>query len=150
MSLTRSAAGDFSALPPRARLLGLDPGGRRMGVAIADALGAVAMPLCVIRRKRFGDDIALLKEIIKDHEIGGIILGLPLRMDGQEGRRAQSVRDFAAALYEALGVPLAFWDERLTTKAAERDVSSKKSGEMVDALAAAHILQGALDMRAQG
>ena len=76
-------------------------------------------------------------------------MGLPLQMDGQEGRRVQSVRDFARALYDALGVPLAFWDERLSTKAALRGVVSRKSGEMVDALAAAYILQGALDMISQ-
>ena len=145
----RRPAGDFSALPAGVRLMGLDPGGRRLGVAISDGLRTSALPLCVIERRRFADDIASLKTIIKDHRIGGIILGLPLQMDGQEGRRVQSVRDFAKALYDALGVPLAFWDERLSTKAALRGVVSRKSGEMVDALAAAYILQGALDMISQ-
>ncbi len=142
----RLAAGDFSALPVRARVMGLDPGRRRIGVAISDGLRSSALPLCVIERKRFADDVAVFKKIIEEHKIGAIILGLPLRMDGSEGRRAQSARDFGRALYEALGIPLAFWDERLSTKAAQRRTThSQKAREMVDALAAADILQSALD-----
>ena len=137
-------------LQPGNRLLGLDVGSKTIGLALSDATRAVATPLSTIRRTKFARDVAELAEIIETHDIFGLVIGLPLNMDGSEGPRAQSVRAFARNLGNQLNLPLVFWDERLSTAAAERtlldaDASRKRRGEVIDKVAAAFILQGALD-----
>ena len=142
-------------LAPDARLMGLDLGAKRIGVALSDVTRTVATARTTIRRTKLSRDIETLRAMIAAEGIGGIVVGLPLNMDGSEGPRAQSARDTAARLAEGLGLPLALWDERLSTLAAERplldaDLSRRKRARVVDRVAAAYILQGALDrMRAQ-
>ena len=130
--------------------MGLDLGTKTIGVAISDGIRLTATPLETIRRKKFGLDAARLCEIIDENNIKGIILGLPLNMDGSEGPRAQSTRAFARNLGTKTPLPIAFWDERLSTAAVTRtlieaDVSRAKRAKVVDKLAASYILQGALD-----
>jgi len=139
-----------TALTPRARLLGLDVGSKTIGLAISDSNLAVASPLTTLKRGKFASDIARLKEIASERDIGGLIVGLPIAMDGSEGPRCQSVRQFAANLLALLDLPLAFWDERFSTIGAERplrdaDMSHRRRAEVIDKMAAAYILQGALD-----
>jgi putative Holliday junction resolvase len=131
-------------------LLGLDLGERTIGVAVSDRIGAVASPLETIRRKKFGTDAARLQEIANDRSAGGLVLGLPRNMDGSEGPRCQSTRAFARNLSRLTDLPIGFWDERLSTVAAERalleaDTSRKRRAEVIDHVAAGYILQGALD-----
>ncbi|MCG7622428.1 MULTISPECIES: Holliday junction resolvase RuvX [unclassified Epibacterium] len=138
------------ALPPMTALVGLDFGEKTIGVAVSDRIGAVATPLETIRRKKFTLDSNRLLEIIAGREIGGIVLGLPRNMDGSEGPRCQSTRAFARNLSRVTDVPIGFWDERLSTVAAERalleaDTSRKRRSEVIDHVAASYILQGALD-----
>jgi putative Holliday junction resolvase len=139
-----------AALAPRARLLGLDVGSKTIGLAIADSALAVASPLTTLRRGKFAADAAKLREIATERGIGGLIVGLPVAMDGSEGARCQSVRQFAANLLAILDLPLAFWDERFSTIGAERplrdaEMSHRRRAEVIDKMAAAYILQGALD-----
>ena len=145
---------DFAAALPAGRgLMGLDLGTKTIGVAVSDRLLSSASALETVRRVKFTADAARLAEIAKARELAGIVLGLPANMDGTEGPRAQSTRAFARNLsrlpeFEAL--PIAFWDERLSTVAAERalleaDTSRKRRAEVIDAVAAGYILQGALD-----
>ncbi|MEX2202354.1 MAG: Holliday junction resolvase RuvX [Dongiaceae bacterium] len=139
-----------NALAPRARLLGLDVGSKTIGLAIADSAFTIASPLETIRRTKFTADAVVLERVIREREIGGLIVGLPVNMDGSEGPRCQSVRQFARNLLERIDLPLAFWDERLSTMAVTRtlieaDMSRKRRGEVVDKMAASFILQGALD-----
>jgi len=142
---------DFAAALPRARALaGLDLGDKTIGVAVSDGLRQVATPLQTLRRTRFGTDAAALLAIVTARRIGGLILGLPRNMDGSEGPRAQSTRAFARNLSRLSDLPIAFWDERLSTVAAERalleaDTSRKRRSEVIDRVAAGYILQGALD-----
>ena len=142
---------DVTALAgTRGPLLGLDPGTRTIGVAVSDGLRMTATGLETIRRTRFTDDAARLAEIARGRGVAGIVVGLPRNMDGSEGPRAQSARAFARNLAERLGLPVALWDERLSTVAVERaliaaDSSRKRRAEVIDKLAAAYILQGALD-----
>jgi putative Holliday junction resolvase len=142
---------DFvAALPPMTALVGLDFGEKTIGVAVSDRIGAVATPLETIRRKKFTLDSARLLEIIAHRDIGGILLGLPRNMDGSEGPRCQSTRAFARNLMPLTDLPIGFWDERLSTVAAERamleaDMSRKRRAERIDNIAASYILQGALD-----
>lgn len=139
------------SLPRGGRLLGLDVGSKTIGLAISDPRLTIASPLETIRRKRFTDDVAILTRIIAERGIGGLVIGLPISMDGSEGPRCQSVRQFAANVLEKIDIPIAFWDERLSTAAVTRmmideaDLSRRRRGEVVDKLAAAYILQGALD-----
>ncbi|SNS76343.1 Holliday junction resolvase RuvX [Antarctobacter heliothermus] len=142
---------DFAAaLAPMSALAGLDLGTRTIGVAVSDRFRSVATPLETVKRKKFGLDAALLVKILDAREIGGVILGLPRNMDGSEGPRCQSTRAFArnfAALWPGL---IGFWDERLSTVAAEKalleaDTTRKRRSEVIDHVAAAYILQGALD-----
>ena len=143
------------ALPRGARLMGLDLGSKTIGVALSDAGFTIASPLQTLKRKRFTADAAALKALIDEHGVGGLVLGLPVNMDGTEGRRCQSTRQFAANLMEKFDIPIAFQDERLSTAAVERmlideaDMTRKRRGEVVDKLAAAWILQGALDIMAR-
>jgi putative Holliday junction resolvase len=148
---------DITALPtalPRNRaLIGLDLGTKTIGVAVSDRLLSVSSALETVKRSKFTTDAAHLARIIAAREIGGIILGLPRNMDGSEGPRAQSTRAFArnlTRLADFAGLPIAFWDERLSTVAAERalleaDMTRKRRAEVIDAVAASYILQGALD-----
>jgi|TARA_A100001391_G_scaffold203130_1_gene194651 putative Holliday junction resolvase len=139
-----------AALPPARALMGLDLGTKTIGVAVSDPFLAIATPLETVRRIKFTQDAAALQKIIAHRTIGGIVLGLPFNMDGSEGPRAQSTRAFARNLDRLTDLPIAFWDERLSTVAAERalleaDTSRKRRGEVIDHVAAGYILQGVLD-----
>jgi len=142
---------DFAtALPGYRALIGLDLGDKTIGVAISDLMGTVATPQETVRRKKFTLDAARLLEIIKERDVGGIVLGLPRNMDGSEGPRCQKTRAFARNLGRLTELPIGFWDERLSTVAAERalleaDTSRKRRAEVIDHVAASYILQGALD-----
>ena len=142
---------DFAPLLPRnGALAGLDLGTVTLGVAVSDVRRGIATPLETIKRKKFGIDAARLLEIVAGRQMVGLILGLPLNMDGSEGPRAQSTRAFARNLERLTDLPIAFWDERLSTVAAERalleaDTSRKRRAEVIDHVAAGYILQGALD-----
>jgi putative Holliday junction resolvase len=142
---------DFAAaLPPMRALAGLDLGDKTIGVAVSDRMLSIASPLQTIRRKKFGLDAAALLALLDAREIGGIILGLPRNMDGSEGPRCQSTRAFARNLSRLTERPIGFWDERLSTVAAERalleaDTSRRRRAEVIDHVAAGVILQGALD-----
>ena len=143
-------AGFAAALPPRTAIMGLDLGTRTIGTAVSDILRGIATPQHTIRRRKFTLDAADLLSLAADRAIGGIVLGLPLNMDGSEGPRAQSTRAFARNLSRLTDLPIAYWDERLSTVAAERalleaDASRKRRAERIDAVAAGIILQGALD-----
>ncbi len=142
----------LTALEPMHSIAGLDLGTQTIGVAVSDTFLSVATPLETIRRRKFTLDAARLAEIVAERRIGGIVLGLPRNMDGTEGPRCQSTRAFARNLEraEGLDIPLTFWDERLSTVAAERalleaDTSRKRRAEVIDHVAAGYILQGALD-----
>ncbi|SLN17351.1 Holliday junction resolvase RuvX [Pseudooctadecabacter jejudonensis] len=142
---------DFAAtLPRNAPLAGLDLGTKTIGVAVSDAGHLIATPLETIRRKKFGLDAAALLEITSKREIAGLVLGLPRNMDGTEGPRAQATRAFARNLTRLTDLPITYWDERLSTVAAERalleaDTSRKRRAEVIDHVAAGVILQGLLD-----
>lgn len=132
------------------RILGLDVGTKTIGLALSDISFTIATPLETIRRTKFGKDVEVLRALVDKHKVGAFIIGLPVNMDGTEGPRCQGVRQFAKNLDERLPLPTAFWDERLSTAAVERmlidaDRSRKRRAELVDKLAAAYILQGALD-----
>ena len=140
----------LDALPRGAALVGLDLGTKTIGIAVSDRLLSVASPLETIRRKKFSQDAVTLEAILDAREIGGLVLGLPRNMDGSEGPRAQSTRAFARNLTARRDLPLMFWDERLSTVAAERalleaDTTRKRRAEVIDHVAASYILQGALD-----
>ena len=142
---------DFAAsLPPVGAIAGLDLGTKTIGIAVSDGLRQVASPLTVIRRQKFTLDAAELLAIAKDRSLVGLVLGLPRNMDGSEGPRAQSTRAFARNLERLTDLSIGFWDERLSTVAAERalleaDTSRKRRAEVIDQVAAGYILQGALD-----
>ena len=145
-----------SLIPKGQRLLGLDVGTKTIGMALSDTTLMLATPLDTIRRTRFRDDVKRLLAEIERHQVGGIVVGLPVSLDGSEGPRAQGVRQVARNLLEQIDLPLAFWDERLSTAAVERqmiaaDLSRKRRAEIIDKVAAAYILQGLLDrLRASG
>ena len=140
-------------LGPRERVLGLDFGDKTIGLALSDSALTLASPLETIQRRKFMADAEALKAVIADRKVGALVLGLPVNMDGSEGKRCQQTRGFAENLQKEAGVtlPLALWDERLSTSAVERflideaDMTRKRRGEVVDKMAAAYILQGALD-----
>jgi putative Holliday junction resolvase len=137
-------------LPPRGALLGLDVGTKTIGVATSDADRRLATGVETIARKTFTADARRLIELAQERRCAGFVLGLPLNMDGSEGPRAQSVRAFARNLAKLTELPIALWDERLSTAAVEReliaaDVSRKKRAAVIDQHAAIFILQGALD-----
>ena len=143
-------------LAPGARLLGLDIGSKTIGLALSDTGLVIASPYDTIRRSKFTKDAEILRTVIAKQQVGGLILGLPVNMDGSEGPRCQSVRQFAANLDQLMPEMLiTFWDERLSTAAVTRtlieaDTSRKRRAELVDKLAAAYILQGALDSLRRG
>lgn len=139
-----------AALPRTGAIAGLDLGTRTIGVAVSDGLRQIASPLTVIRRVKFTADAAALLGIVGERALAGLILGLPLNMDASEGPRAQSTRAFARNLERLTSLPIGFWDERLSTVAAERalieaDASRRRRAEVIDQVAAGYILQGALD-----
>jgi putative holliday junction resolvase len=141
-------------LTTHGRLMGLDLGSKTIGVAISDVTRQIATPLETIARSKFSADAAQLLSIAAREKVAAIILGLPVNMDGSEGPRAQSTRAFARNLAKLSPLPLVFWDERLSTAAVERmlvdaDRSRARRAEIVDKLAAAYILQGALDRLAR-
>jgi putative Holliday junction resolvase len=142
---------DFrAALPPMQAIAGLDLGEKTIGVAVSDTFLSVATPLETVRRKKFTLDAERLMEIIAARRLGGLVLGLPRNMDGSEGPRCQSTRAFARNLSRLSDVPIGFWDERLSTVAAEKalleaDTTRKRRAEVIDHVAASYILQGVLD-----
>jgi len=138
------------SLPPGGRLFGLDVGEKTIGIAVGDPVLAVATPVETIRRTKVSTDAAALEALAAQHGVAGLVIGLPLNMNATEGPRAQSIRAFARNLLARRDWPIAFQDERLSTAAVTRtlleaDASRKRRAEVVDKLAAAYILQGALD-----
>jgi len=140
-----------SRLAPEQRLIGLDPGSRMIGVALSDVGLSLASPYGSIRRGKLRDTAAEIVAIARKEGAGGLVVGLPLSMDGSVGPAAQSARDWALALSEATALPVAMWDERLSSAAANRflvgeaDLSRRRRAEVVDRMAAAWMLQAALD-----
>ncbi len=133
-----------------APLAGLDLGTKTIGVAVSDLMQTVATPLETIKRTKFTKDAEALLALTDKRQIGGLVLGLPLNMDGSDGPRVQSTQAFARNLSRLTALPIVYWDERLSTVAAERalleaDTSRKRRGEVIDHVAAGFILQGALD-----
>jgi putative Holliday junction resolvase len=145
---------DFTeVLPPNRRLLGLDIGEKTVGLALSDISRTVATPMETLVLKKFSKTAVQLLDICVEHEIAALIIGLPVNMDGTEGPRCQSVRQFARNLEAHFDMEMAFWDERLSTVAVtktmiEADMSRAKRAENVDKMAAGYILQGALDFLA--
>jgi len=132
------------------RLLGLDLGSKTIGLALSDLSRIVATPLETIKRTKFTKDAAQLLDICNEHNVSALIIGLPLNLDGSEGPRVQATKAFVRNFSEKTDLPMAFWDERLSTVAVERtlieaDASRKRRAEVIDKMAAAFILQGALD-----
>jgi putative Holliday junction resolvase len=139
-----------SVLQPGSRLIGLDLGEKTIGLSLSDTLLSVASPLETLKRGKFSVNAGELHRLIKEHGVGGLVVGLPLNMDGSEGPSAQSARAFARNFVNLHDMPIVFWDERLSTAAVTRtlleaDSSRKRRAEVVDKMAAAYILQGALD-----
>lgn len=139
-----------SALPRGQRLIGVDPGARLVGLALTDVTLTLASPYGALRRGKLAATAAELAAIARKEGAGGLVVGLPLGMDGSFGPAAQAAKDFGRALADAAGLPVAFWDERLSTAAVQRamiaaDLSRAKRAERVDAAAAAYMLQAALD-----
>lgn len=147
--ITQDTATFVDTLPSTGKLGGLDLGTKTIGLAICDAEWHFAGPVETIRRTKFTQDLQSLRNFVGQEKLVGLVLGLPLNMDGSESPRSQSVRAFARNL-APLAVPILLWDERWSTQAVERamieaDVSRAKRAEKIDSLAAAHILQGAID-----
>lgn len=139
-----------AAIPAQGAIAGLDLGTITIGVAVSDGMRSVATPLETIKRRKFGLDAARLLEITDARQIRGLVLGLPRNMDGSEGPRCQATRAFARNLEKLTDLPITYWDERLSTVAAERalleaDTSRKRRAEVIDHVAASYILQGMLD-----
>jgi putative Holliday junction resolvase len=139
-----------ACLPKKGRLMGLDLGTKTIGLALSDVERRLASPLDTIKRVKFTQDAESLIKRAKDFEVCALIVGLPLNMDGSQGPRAQATRAFMRSLNKLSPLPFAFWDERLSTAAVTReliaqDASRSKRAEVVDRMAAAYILQGALD-----
>jgi putative Holliday junction resolvase len=141
-----------AALPAYAPVIGLDLGEKTIGVAVSDITRAIASPLELIRKGKFADDARRLFQLMAGRGARGVVIGLPVNMDGSEGPRCQSVRAFGRNLLRLdPGLPIAFWDERWSTQAVQRmmtdeaDLSRARRAELVDKMAAAYILQGALD-----
>ncbi|WP_299040941.1 Holliday junction resolvase RuvX [uncultured Tateyamaria sp.] len=148
--ITDNTEAFLAALPPMQALMGLDLGDKTIGVAVSDTFWSVATPLETVRRKKFGVDAARLQDIIAERRVGGLVLGLPRNMDGSEGPRCQSTRAFARNFERLWDGPITFWDERLSTVAAEKalleaDTTRKRRAEVIDHVAAGYILQGLLD-----
>ncbi len=140
-----------ASLPAYRALIGFDYGAKRLGVAVSDLLLTVATSYKIIQRESFAKDLAEIKKIITEKEVGGIVFGLPLQMNGEEGEIAKEVRHFAEKLSKEINLPIFFWDERLSSSAMENflikevDMSRGKRKKVLDSSAAAYILQGVLD-----
>ena len=137
-------------LPEVGGLMGLDLGTKTIGISVSDRSRSVATPLKTIKRQKFSIDAAQLLAICKERDLEGFVVGLPRNMDGTEGARAQSTRAFARNLAKETELPITFWDERLSTVAAEKalleaDITRKRRAEVIDHVAASYILQGSLD-----
>ena len=153
MQIVTSPTELIAVLTPDQRLMGLDLGSKTIGLALGDSGHKIATPFDTIRRKKFGLDAAALGEIINAENIGGLVMGLPLNMDGSAGPRVQATRAFLrnlANLPDFPALPVLLWDERLSTAAVERtlleaDTSRAKRADVIDKMAAAYILQGAID-----
>ncbi len=152
--MTQSSLIAIEDLPPKlareARLLGLDVGTKTVGMALSDVTRSIATPFDTIRRTKFTADAKTIREVVEKNQVGALVIGLPINLDGSEGPRAQSTRAFARNLAAHVEIPMVFWDERFSTAAVERhlidaDASRKRRAEVVDRMAAAYILQGALD-----
>jgi len=140
----------FAAIPKGQRLFGVDLGTKTIGLALSDIEYRIASPLETIRRVKFTPDATKLKELIAKYDVGGLVFGLPLNMDGTEGPRSQATRAFARQFKAFLDIPTLFWDERMSTLAVTRtlleaDASRSRRAELVDKMAASYILQGAID-----
>ena len=138
------------SLPKKGRLLGLDLGTKTIGLALSDISRRIATPMDTLRRTKFNRDASHLRKIYSEHSVSGIVLGLPINMNGSEGPRCQASRDFARNIVTHLVVPILLWDERLSTAAVTQaliaaDFSRNKRAKLVDKMAAGYILQGALD-----
>ncbi|GAB5502705.1 MAG: Holliday junction resolvase RuvX [Pyruvatibacter sp.] len=152
--ITEDAVEFAAALPPIGGLLGLDLGTKTIGVATSDPDRRIASPVKTLKRGKFTVGLAELRELINERQTAGLVMGLPINMDGTSGPRAQSSRTFGRNLSRELDLPVLLWDERLSTAAVERelisiDTSRRRRAEVIDAMAANFILQGALD-RLQG
>jgi len=148
--ITTETAAFGAALPAGGRLAGLDVGTKTIGLALCDAGWSFASPSETLRRTKFTVDLELLKRFIAREGVKGLVMGLPLSMDGRDSPRTQSTRAFARNIDAPLGLPILLWDERWSTQAVERamidaDLSRARRADLVDKLAAAHILQGAID-----
>ncbi len=144
-----------AALPKGARLLGVDLGTKTIGLALSDVERRIATPLETLKRTKFTPDADAIRRVVERFEVGGLVVGLPLNMDGTEGPRSQATRAFVRNLKPLVQIPVAFWDERLSTMAVTRtlidaDASRARRGALVDKMAAAYILQGALDRASPG
>ena len=147
---TSSLESLVDTLAPNSRVLGLDLGSKRIGLALSDVSRTVATPMKTLKRAKFAQNAKELLDVAEEHEIGAFIIGLPFNLDGSEGPAAQSARAFVRNLAAKTDIPIALWDERLSTAAVERtlldaDTSRKRRAEVIDKMAAAYILQGALD-----
>ncbi len=152
--ITASAAQFRDALPMGGRLMGLDVGTKTIGAALCDAGWTIATPAELIKRSKFSADLERLKVTVAAQRVAGLVVGLPLNLDGSESPRTQSTRAFARNL-EPLGLPILLWDERWSTQAVTRtllhaDASRARRAELVDKMAAAYILQGAIDALTMG
>lgn len=141
---------DFLKISVDGRLIGLDVGSKTIGVAVSDTTRTVASPYKTINRKKFSEDIKILLDIVKSESASGVIVGLPVSMDGSQNKTSQSIHQFGQNLLKEFDIPLLFWDERFSTIAAERalleaDMSRQKRSEVIDKMAASYILQGFLD-----
>ena len=140
-----------SAIPQNGKLLGLDLGSKRIGLAISDKRLMIATPVNTLKRTRLTKDLEAIMQVYVERGVEGLVIGLPLNMDGREGPACQSARQFAANLENVFSTRITFWDERLSTSAVERilideaDLTRKRRSEIIDKVAAAYILQGALD-----
>lgn len=139
-----------AALPAHGALLGLDPGTRTIGIAICDGGRRIATPLVGLKKGKFRDNGAAIATLCTDNAVVGLVVGLPLNMDGSAGPKAQGARAFARNLAGVIDLPILLWDERLSTAAVTRtlieaNTSRKRRAEVVDKVAAAYILQGAID-----
>ncbi|MBI4184742.1 MAG: Holliday junction resolvase RuvX [Proteobacteria bacterium] len=141
---------------PGQRVLGLDLGAKRIGLALSDVSLTVATPLATLARARFAEVAERLVALVREHGVGALVIGLPVSMDGSEGPACEGARQFAANLLARLDIAVAFFDERLSTAAVERmlireaDMSRRRRAQVVDRAAAAYILQGALDAMGRG
>jgi len=153
--ITAVAADYRAALPQGGRLLGLDAGTKTIGTALCDAGWTIATPAELIRRTKFAKDLEALRALATAQNVAGLVIGLPLNLDGTDSPRTQSVRAFARNLEQPLGLPILLWDERWSTQAVTRtlidaDASRARRAELVDKMAAAYILQGAIDALCMG